>query len=507
MSPSQHEQRTDRTDGTRPAPARGPAPAERTGLLGVQSTLGNTAVLHLLRQAGHPYTAAPRGVAVQRFMEPTGSGDAWRTEALAYVQSEHGRTILPTYLKQTLGRKASREARRELLKELGMQEAAAVVSRAVEDGPAAAGPDLDKSLATVVRNLNIMEQENVTAAKAGEDPGQAFPLPNVLVGTEFTFTDGTLNGTVGGNPLRVDLSGLKGRAVKAAEAAIGYATKKMNDWALKVASAPLPKGVTLAVTATDIKGQAAKRFTYTADSTPWWWEITMDDGCLETRTAPTSVGGMQAGHVDFIIRRHIFELAEKSGLHVDQSIFGGGGHISVDSESAFGGSVELFVKSMRMWEEKWEKWVERFGDAPREKDTVNAPWTGDLPQGETHLRNVQELLTEILADAHRGDVDLPGAVRRLQAHMVALPLHRDATQNLREKVAGHPEDRLHYQAVNLEHMNAESAGSRRVEFRDIQAQQGYDQLMGDLRHIGDLLQDARYSVVDDQQTRLAKRHP
>ncbi len=121
---------------------------------------------------------------------------------------------------------------------------------------------------------------------------------------------------------------------------------------------------------------------------------------------------------------------------------------------------------------------------------MNAPWTGgDLPQGETHLNGVRALLDEILADAHRGR---RGPARRDRtasgAHADLPPLHQNATQNLRNKVADHPEDRLHYQAVNLEHMADANEAHRRVEFRDIQAQDGYEQLIEDLRYIGSMLQ-------------------
>ncbi|MEV5654122.1 hypothetical protein [Streptomyces sp. NPDC052291] len=508
MSPSQHEQRTDRTAGTRPAPVRGPAPAERSGLLGVQSTLGNTAVLHLLRQAGHAYAGAGQGAAVQRFMEPHPSGElaAWRQRALDYTSANKAR-ILGDYTRMVLGDGYAEADMKGVLKGLDALKAWQAVAKAVREGGAAVGPAVDPSLTTLVQKLNVMEEECATAAKAGEPADYANPLPESVVGTEFTFTDSRLNGTADGTPLRVDIGGLTGQEDARARAAITYARTRMDDWAARVRAAALPAGFALAVSDTTVKGQHAKRFTYTNGSTDWWWEITMDDACLETRSDPTPVAGLHAAHVRFIMRSHIFPLAAASGLHVDQSILGGGGHLSLDSATTFGGSVELFVQSMREWETQWEDWVARFGSAPREKDVVNAPWTGDLPQGETHLNGVRALLDEILADAHRGDVDLPGAVGRLQAHMRTLPLHQNATQNLRNKVADHPEDRLHYQAVNLEHMADANEAHRRVEFRDIQAQDGYEQLIEDLRYVGSMLQGVRDNVRADQQTRLAQRHP
>lgn len=646
---SQREHRTDRTAETRSAPARGPAPAERAGLLEVQRTLGNAAALHLLRQAGRQeapeqpavqrsavhhvlsgsgrpleaslraemearlgadfsdvrvhddaaarasaagvgaraYTSGHHVVigegggdkhtlahelthviqqrqgavsgtdrgdglrvsdpsdrferaaeanahrvmrgsapdahesgqpvagpgragadAVQRFMAPTASGDAaaWRQEALRYFQSPEVKDVLKRYTELVLGEPLQPKLLAKLVGDLGIKAEWRAVVQATGGAAGSAGADLDASLTAVLRQLNIMEQEVLTSRKVGEEPDYDKPLPQAVVGTEFTFTDDTLNGIAGGNPLRVDISGLTGQADARARSAITYARNKMTDWAGRVQAADLPAGFELAVSNTTVKGQEARKFTYTKGDTTWWWEITMDDACLETRTDPTPIAGLHAAHVQFIVERHIFRLAENCGLRVDQSIFGGGGHISLDSGSTFGGSVELFVESMRQWEDDWNNWVLRFGTAPRAKDTVNAPWTGDLPQGQAHLDEVKTLLDQILADARRGDVDLPGAVQRLQAHMMTLPLHQDATPNLRDKVDAHPEDRLHYQAVNLEHMNDANAGHRRVEFRDIQAQASYEELLDDLRHIGFLLQGVRDNVGPEQTGRLADRH-
>ncbi|MFI6896419.1 DUF4157 domain-containing protein [Streptomyces sp. NPDC050256] len=464
-----------------------------------------------------PATAAQAGgTAVQRFMAPEENATAeWTQSALEYTRANK-LEIFTRYARMVLGLEAneavpSRDAGK-IIKQLGIRDAWARIHglhKEMDDGGNVdvTADGLAASLNTMVRRLNIMEQECATAAKVGEAPGSAVPMPGSVVGTEFTFTDSTLNGTAGGNPLRVDIGGLTGKADARARSAITYAKSKMTAWTRLVQNARVPQGFTLTVTDTTVKEQDAKRFTYTNGSTQWWWEITMDDACLETRTDPTSVSGLAAAHVKFILRNHIFALADSCGLHVDQSIAGGGGHISIDSASTFGGSIELLVQSMRQWEEAWDSWVDRFGKLPREKDVVNAPWTGDLPDSARHLREVNDLLDAILKDALDGNINLAGAIRQLQDHMVALPLHTQATANLREKVADHPEDRLHYQAVNLEHMNDATEAHRRVEFRDIQAQNSYEQLLDDLRHIGNLLQGVRDNVKADQQGRLDGLHP
>ncbi|MFD7862937.1 hypothetical protein [Streptomyces sp. NPDC059783] len=507
---SQRDQRTDRTVETRSAPSRGPAPAGRTALLDVQRTLGNTAALHLLRQAGHPYAGTERAgnVPVQRFMEPVAGDDAatWRREALTHVQTR-AKDILLAYAALT------KRAVGKVPADMGIQDAWMVAWKASKN-PAVAGEEVDTSLTAVLRQLNIMEQEQLTSAVVGETVNSGLPLPTSKAGTEFTFTDSTLDGTAEGRTaLAVDVENRKRKGAKdnGAKAAITYAERKITEWADRVMAAPAPAGFTVSRDDGDgerVKGQFATKFTYVSQSGgKWWWKISMDNSCLETLTAPTSVADLEQSHVEFIIRRHIFDLARQSGLRVEQSASGGGGHLSLDSETTFGGSVELFVESMRQWETGWASWVEHFGKEPREKDVSQAPWTGDLPtQDPSHLDRVTRLLDAVLNDAENGDVDLPGAIGRLQRLMVDLPLHARAGDNVREKVDANPEDRLHYQAVNLEHMASADTGARRVEFRDIQAQSGYDQLMADLTFIGRMLEEVRDEVRVSQRNRFAARH-
>nr|WP_257002323.1 DUF4157 domain-containing protein [Streptomyces sp. WZ.A104] len=470
-----------------------------------------------VQQAPAParHEAAPAhaaAIAVQRFHRPFAGDNApadWAQTAREYIRSNYA-GIVTQYTRVVLGMEAAapveQKAKVRVLRQMGaasQDNLPEILSRAVANGGAEVS---DQELNAVVKYLNIMEEECATAAKVREDPDYANPLPGSVIGTEFTFTDDTLNGIAGGNPLRVDIGGLTGQADANARAAITYARNKMNAWTAHVQGTAPPNGFTMTVSDVTVKDQAGKRFTYSQGNTRWWWEITMDDACLETRTDPTSVSSMRDPHVRTIIKNHIFGGAQASGLRVDQSIAGGGGHISMDSASAFGGSVELFVQSMREWEDNWENWVAKFGAEPRETDVVNAPWTGSLPQD--HLPAVRDLLDRILAEARSGRTHLPQAIGELQAHMVNLPLHANAPQHLREKVDAHPEDRLHYQAVNLEHMGEDTeTAHRRIEFRDIQAQANYEQLLDDLQYIGFLLQGVRDNVGGEQEARLGERHP
>ncbi|WTG04890.1 DUF4157 domain-containing protein [Streptomyces sp. NBC_01590] len=462
--------------------------------------------------AGAGGTHGP-GMTVQRFMapDPVGNETEWKATAQAYVRANfkeiatrYARTVEQS---ETVGQEEMTRAFKEMRRAdpawagLKMVE---VLRRVNGTAPAEA-----TDITVILRCLNIMEEESELAKTSSEQDWTA-PLGESLVGTEFTFSDSVLNGQAGigknpAYPLRVDTGGLTGVEDANAERTLTYASNKAGAWRDRVVGLPAPGGFALTVTGVTVKARPGFRFTYTNGNSTWWWEITMDDGCLETRTAPLSIDGLGANHIRSIVRTHIFEAAESVGLAVDQSRFGGGGHLSLDSRTTFGGSVELFIESMRKWETDWEEWVKEFGSGEREADTVNAPWTGDLP-GD-HLSALLDRLTEIRDEARSGHTNLTKAIQDLQAHLVDLPLHADATQTLRDKVHEHREDRLHYQAVNLEHMGEDTPqAERRVEFRDIQAQRDYAQLIEDLGYLSRLLIGVRAEVRGTQLERLGDRH-
>ncbi|MEU3567989.1 DUF4157 domain-containing protein [Kitasatospora sp. NPDC036755] len=446
--------------------------------------------------------------AVQRFMAPEPSGPAaeWEQAARAYLM-ENWNGIATRYTRVVLG-SGDEETVEQADLLTAIKKVSPGIAKTLAQVKGNAAVEAGK-LSAALRGLNIMEEETALATTSAKQD-MSTPVKEVLVGTEFTFSDDVLNGQkgIGKNPpyaLRVDIGGLTGVEDASAQRTLTYARTKATAWSAAVRAAGAPGDFTLAVTEVTVKGHPGTRFTYTNGTDEWWWEITLDDGCLETRTSPLSIEGLGANHIRTIIRTHIFDAAASVGLTVDQTKYGGGGHLSLDGKTAFGGSVELFVESMRKWETDWEEWKRTFGAAPRESDTENAPWTGDLP--DNPLPALLTLLDEIRARARAGETDLAKAIRDLQAHLRELPLHADASRRLRDKVQEHPGDRLHYQAVNLEHMGEDTpADQRRVEFRDIQAQRDYAQLLTDLSYLGRLLQGVRMEVQIEQGNRLADRH-
>ncbi|MFI9052185.1 DUF4157 domain-containing protein [Streptomyces sp. NPDC053427] len=125
-----------------------------------------------------------------------------------------------------------------------------------------------------------------------------------------------------------------------------------------------------------------------------------------------------------------------------------------------------------------------------------------LAQELTHVRaNFGRIVTD-----YAGLEGLPAVDPGMQDLVRAFPLHASASDRLRAKVKARPNDRLHYQAVNPEHMADDDPASRRVEFRDIQAQRGLEDLLSDLRYLTSLLQGVRDEVSVEQTNRLQDRH-
>ncbi|SEE00961.1 DUF4157 domain-containing protein [Streptomyces sp. TLI_105] len=466
-------------------------------------------------------TGRAEGRTVQRFHDPAGDGAGAR----AYVAANWTR-ILKAYanIQEVRGSlEGSKGPRNKLLGALLASNQAWSQQFGTGAAMALGFSDVthaetvsDAQVSTLVSCLNVMEQEVATRqTSARQDHAQ--PLRETLIGTEFTFTDATINGTGSstGTALQVDISGLKGVPLAKARATITHAVGKMNAWAAAVLTQPVPgSNLQVAVSDFQVKGQPAKRFTYTNpddNGFSWWWALSLDDACLETQTQPSPIGAFANGGVlNRIIQNHVFGIATSAsvGLFVDNSIHGGGGHISMDASTAFGGSVELFLESVRAWEQGWEAWLVQFGGDRGDADHENAPWTGSLPGGADLLAGLNTELDTLSAQAAAGSTDLAAAVARLQEHVKDFPLHATASQRLRDKVAAHRDDRLHYQGVNLEHMGAGTPpDEQRIEFRDVQAQRSYADLMADLMFIGSLVQDVRIDVAVRQNQRLTARHP
>jgi hypothetical protein len=362
-----------------------------------------------------------------------------------------------------------------------------------------------RTLEMAVRTLNVLEQDTNTEAALATTL-----VKNVDVGTEFTFTSEALRDTEPGKndtPARAKLAEWK--------------TLVANDKSINPAPAITPK-----------KGKAdgtgkktAWRFTYQVGTTRWWWALDLDPGCLETQTAPATKLELDA--VSHIIQRHIFGCAASVGLTVDATPRGGGGHISLDMKTLFGGSPELLLAVLTELQDDIVAWQGHFNyiDAP------NSPWLADQGLGADKskgaaLTGFKSVVTRLEGEIGRGERSFDAVTTELENfHATVLNLWADtasqetapkapsggdkggqrsfrtakAAYDKRQKdaanVLANPD---HYQAVNVQHLvpgtTQKKEDARRIELRAIGAQTDAQRLKGDLQYIYAVLERARLKV-------------
>ena len=367
-------------------------------------------------------------------------------------------------------------------------------------GPA---PDVDAQvLAELVRYTNLLEEQNRTEKAARSDIGAT------KFGTEFTFTDPVLQGlttTSGKKPKKIPSL----RMVNAKETATEredqaevsrHAGKIMRDWETLVMKHPI-KGVPTPPRTSIPPGAKAGpgngiQFNYQKDKTTWYWILDIDNACLETQTMPTTLAGIDQDWVSQVIDQHIFALAAAAGVVPDTTVSGGSGHISVDMETAFGGSVTLFAQTLEALQHNVGAWDRDFHRTAQEGyDKKNSPWLKDLTIKESHANSLEgygKVIKDILDEAAAGRLDMAGATGRLVDFNTSLEnaLLVNGSKDDREMLS----EMGHNQAVNIEHV-AEGDGRARLELRDIPAQTGLRRLQEDLKAIQALLQAARRTIT------------
>lgn len=372
------------------------------------------------------------------------------------------------------------------------------------------------ALQQLARTVNAIEQEFCTRELA-DRPVSIAGLNDVMFGTEFTFTHNALRRLRLGDALD-----------KAAEQFFKEWRKAAESWHPRPqVSGPTPRaaankpGLSSArpksrrareqgksegsqgdvQTASTPGGKSKHRtvFTYTLrDGETWWWALDVDHGCLETQTQKSTakqLGGREIGH---IIAEHIFKHAGEHGLEVDTSPAGGGGHISVDVTTAFGGSAELFLATVLELQNNVRVWQEQFHD----DDVTNAPWLEELKlDGIEALAPFQGQVQCLLEEVTAGNCDLDRAVRELRVFNKRLSRPDLKKGDKRDKKSNSDIDNIkgqsdHYQAVNIEHVvDAKRPEERRLELRRIPAQTDHKKLMADLNYIVELLERVRQEVL------------
>lgn len=364
-------------------------------------------------------------------------------------------------------------------------------------------------LSVAVRALNVLEQDTAT-----EQAAQIDLSTNVLIGTEFTFTNAAIRGTEPGTSDAV-------------------AKDKVKEWAEVIAQdksliAKVDPVAGKADKGTDKKN--ARKFTYSlGGGRTWAWVLDIDPGCLETQTAPTSQADLNA--VRRIITSHIFGKLQDLDLTVDPTARGGGGHISFDMATMFGTSAELLLAvltELQAAASQQRVGVVAWGEQFDYVDAPNAPWLadqgvqGDRTRGAA-LREFGTLVAGLKVQLEQGRIQIGDVAQQLNTFHTQLvnpwatdaKTHKKPTKSdfkgsknaneqleaaLREyskeqtqadNVLAHPG---HYQAVNVEHLAAADASTRRLELRAIGAQTSFQNLLQHLAYIYGRITAARSAV-------------
>lgn len=272
----------------------------------------------------------------------------------------------------------------------------------------------------------------------------------------------------------------------------------------------------------------------------WWWDIDIDPACLEIRAMPIEHTLYAHPIVRGIIDAHIYGGAKKLGLRTG---YGGegGGHISVDLATGFGGDPLNVVKTMA-WVELNKNEIDRNVELIDVIDNKNAPYLFHPGRDATGLQALRTWLIQSLLDptvrgqdrpapappaqpalgqpAPKGKREKKASVReravmaeqarltdlrgvpwndhlvelgRILAKYLALSPAMDAKDEASQQPSMFVElddfEKLHYLAVNLQHTRtadraqhgkadkALAERARRVEFRRLVSQRNVDELI------------------------------
>lgn len=316
---------------------------------------------------------------------------------------------------------------------------------------------------------------------------------DVRIGTEFTFTNDELRTITAEGDSAAKVAG---PIIKT------WADKLSKRYGSKITITKPPKS----------KAKCACSFTYILSEEPWaWtWTLDVDDGCLETQTQPSSLSDLRSPEIRRIIEEDIFGVAESDELwlEIDRSPRGGGGHISIDAATSFGGNAEVFLIFLQLLQNGHQEWQEYFQD----EDNLNAPWLEEMePIGQNSaLEKFNELIEQTLKtiikrreDATEGRIEMSIAVEAITKFNRRLknPIAIELSQTDKKKAKNVADNPIHYQAVNIEHMS-EGGGAARLELRRISAQQDFDNLVTDVEYIFTVLEAARRIVAERQMARI-----
>ena len=222
----------------------------------------------------------------------------------------------------------------------------------------------------------------------------------------------------------------------------------------------------------------------------WIVNFDLDPNCIELQTQPVTFEFYDR-YRDII--NALFFRRESCPPDPRWQV-GGGGHISLDLETAFNHNLRWFMNFLVLYADAVRGDDYRYEALRSSEDVGNAPF----------LHEIGELTA--FSKVINAFEKMPGATIGELAHVI----NTDVYTRIDEHIDGSGvtrEDYPHYQAVNLEHINTGVSDHRtpvneqRVEMRRFDAQRNVDELLGELRCLYELLEESRsgnnYSLDDD----------
>lgn len=224
---------------------------------------------------------------------------------------------------------------------------------------------------------------------------------------------------------------------------------------------------------------------------PETWEINfdLDPNCIELQTDPVTAEFYQRHYA--IIQKLIFEMPEWRPEPNWET--GGGGHISLDLETAFDHNPQYLRNFLVLYAAAVMDSDPRYDILRASGDIVNAPFMHEIGELKEFIRVIEEF-DQLSSD----QANIEWLVNNINERV-----YRGMCAELRE-MAIPMEDAPHYQAVNLEHLLEDTpAKQRRVEMRRFNAQEKVDDLLTELEVLFGLLEQSRdgnkYGLNHDEE--------
>lgn len=211
---------------------------------------------------------------------------------------------------------------------------------------------------------------------------------------------------------------------------------------------------------------------------PETWEINfdLDPNCIELQTDPVTAEFYQRHYA--IIQNLIFKTTE---CEPDPNWkTGGGGHISLDLETAFENNPQYLRNFLVLYAAAVMDSDSQYNILRASGDSVNAPFMHEIGELEKFISVIAEF-DQLPPD----QANIEWLVDKINKEV-----YRKMHDELKQMAI--PEaDAPHYQAVNLEHIINTPSAEQRVELRRFEAQRNVRELQDELEVLFGLLEQSR----------------